>query len=435
MLKILQKIASGLSSLFLSASAFLAKGLWRIFFKQLLLPLYKGFLFFKRNIKKIFWESNPAHLEKTVGRRYLVHSLIALIFFLVVFNNFSTQNTYAEELNKNSILAKIFIYTSQEEIIERPLLNEKIKSLPKSETILGQLNALGSKNNQPENSDHAATPELAIVSPSGEALVNPNQSPFDSSSTPGSISNSAIQTYEVQTGDTLSSIASRFNLSINTLLWENNLTLKSYLKPGMKLSILPVDGVSYAVKRGDTVGSIAKKFNVLSDKILSFNNLGTDAAIKVSQHLIIPGGKQLYSPAPVAAAPSSLKNIFSRGTASAIGKYVWPSVSRRITQYYSWRHTGLDIGAKAGTPIYALDGGRVELAGWSSGYGYNVIVDHGNGIKTRYGHSRKLYVKVGDRVEAGDVLGEVGSTGYSTGPHIHLELKINNAKVNPLSYL
>ncbi|HOZ36741.1 MAG TPA: peptidoglycan DD-metalloendopeptidase family protein [bacterium] len=423
-------VTRAIASLIVSFSV----GLWYFLFKRLILPLYKGFLFFKKNIKNIFWGNGPAQTEKNGKKPYLVHSLVALIFFLVVSNNLSTRNTYAEELNKNSILAKLFISTPEEEIIERPLLNEKNKSLPKSETIIGQFDSLEPPTNQP-GVDLSAEQNLAVISPTGDALINPQQSPFGNASADNSAAKNAIQTYEVQTGDTLSSIASHFGLSVNTLLWENNLTLKSYLKPGMKLSILPTNGISYSVKRGDTVASIAKKFDVSPDKILSYNNLDSAATIKVSQHLIIPDGKPLSTSAPVASAQSSVKNIFSKGVASTLGKYVWPSTSRRITQYFSWRHTGLDIGAAAGTPIYALDSGRVELAGWSSGYGYNIIVNHGNGIKTRYGHSRKLYVKVGDQVSAGEVLGEVGSTGYSTGPHIHLEIKINGTNVNPLSYL
>lgn len=436
MLTILKKISRGISKIILSISAPIADGLWRIFFKQLLVPIYKGFLFSQKKIKQILW-GLPAQPTDTPSnsKKYLVHAIITIIFCLSVANNISTHSTYAEALNEDSIVAQIFISSPEEKIIERPILKDQIKSTQKNETILGQLNALESKKPALENPNQPTDDNLAILSSSGEALIKPNISPFVDNTTSGPGLATTIQTYEVQAGDTLSSIAAHFNLSINTLLWENNLTQKSNLKPGMKLTILPTNGVSYTVKRGDTVGSVARKFNVGSDKILSYNNLGDTAAIKINQRLIIPNAKPLYSSVPVATTPSSIKNVFSKAATPSGNKYVWPSTSRRITQYFSWRHTGLDIGAPSGTPIYALDDGRVELAGWSTGYGYNIVLDHGNGVKTRYGHSRKLYVKVGDRVNAGDVLGEVGSTGNSTGPHIHLEVKINGSKVNPLSYL
>jgi len=437
MLKILNQLVSLVSRVTLKITSGLGKNLWQIFFKRFLVPVYKVFLFAKKQAIKTFFGSPAADQSPSFPRnfrqKYLVPSILLVIFILIIFNNFSTRSTYAEEFNKDSVLAKIFISDTAEEIVERPLFNSKN---PSSETIIGQLCALETKKNNITTSATPTADNLALLSQSGEALIEPNTSPFAAPGTTASQGQSnSVQTYEVQSGDTLSTIAAKFGLSINTLLWENNLTLKSYLRPGDKLTILPINGLSYTVKRGDTVGSIARKFNISADKILSFNDLDANAAIKISQKLIIPDAKPLTGQTVVAQRSGSTKSVFAKPTTAANGKFIWPSTSRRLTQYYSWRHQAIDIGAKAGTPIYALDSGRVELAGWSSGYGYNIIVDHGNGVKTRYGHSRKLYVKVGDQVSAGEVLGEVGSTGYSTGPHIHLELKINGVKVNPLSYL
>ena len=113
----------------------------------------------------------------------------------------------------------------------------------------------------------------------------------------------------------------------------------------------------------------------------------------------------------------------------------WPTVGHRITQYYSWRHTGLDIANKTGTPLYASEGGTVDYSGWSNGYGYNVLINHGGGKKTRYAHASKLYVKKGDVVSKGEAIAAMGSTGWSTGPHIHFEVIINGVKKNPLNYI
>ena len=115
----------------------------------------------------------------------------------------------------------------------------------------------------------------------------------------------------------------------------------------------------------------------------------------------------------------------------------WPTVGHRITQYFSWRHNGVDIGNKVGTPIYAADAGVVEIStgGWNGGYGNTILINHGGGKKTRYGHLSKLFVKAGDAVEKGENIGAMGSTGRSTGPHLHFEILINGGRYNPLNYI
>ena len=107
----------------------------------------------------------------------------------------------------------------------------------------------------------------------------------------------------------------------------------------------------------------------------------------------------------------------------------------RITQYYSWRHHAIDIANKTGTPIYAADAGVIEVAGWGAGYGNQIVINHGGGVKSRYAHMSKFYVKNGQKVSKGEAIGGIGSTGRSTGPHVHFEYIINGVKYNPLNYL
>jgi murein DD-endopeptidase MepM/ murein hydrolase activator NlpD len=116
---------------------------------------------------------------------------------------------------------------------------------------------------------------------------------------------------------------------------------------------------------------------------------------------------------------------------------IWPTPGRRITQYYSWSHQGLDIGDKIGTPLYAADDGVVIIAqgGWNGGYGNTILLDHGGGKRTRYGHASKLFVKVGDEVKKGETIAAMGSTGRSTGPHLHFEVLVNGTRYNPLNYI
>ena len=271
------------------------------------------------------------------------------------------------------------------------------------------------------------------LSQGGEALIKPTITPFDEKSTETiseQPSRQEVQYYIVQSGDTLSVIAENFGVSINTILSENNLSLSSYIRPGDKLAILPVTGVSYIIQSGDTLSSIAKEFGTTVDKILTFNDLESPSVIKTRQKLIIPGGRLGYT------ALSRTKSIYSSSSGTpSVNNFLWPTSSKRITKYDHWRHHAIDIGGKTGNPVYATQAGRVERAGWSTGYGYNIVINHGGGIKTLYAHMSKFYVKRGDQVQQGESIGAIGSTGWSTGPHVHFEIIINGRKVNPLSYL
>ncbi|PIR66378.1 MAG: hypothetical protein COU51_04225, partial [Parcubacteria group bacterium CG10_big_fil_rev_8_21_14_0_10_36_14] len=240
----------------------------------------------------------------------------------------------------------------------------------------------------------------------------------------------SIEYYIVQKGDTLGNIAERYGISLNTLLWANQLTERSYIRPGDKLTILPVSGVSHIVKKGDTLAAIASKYSAEQEKILEFNHLSDAGSLQVGQALVIPEGKIVYV-APTLAYSSG----FSSKSYSSSGELLWPVPSRRITQYFSWRHPAIDIGLPTGSRLVAAEGGRVIYSGWGTGYGYEILIDHGNGMKTRYGHCSRLYVRTGDTVERGELIALTGNTGWSTGPHLHLEVYVGNVRQNPLLYV
>ena len=160
----------------------------------------------------------------------------------------------------------------------------------------------------------------------------------------------------------------------------------------------------------------------------------------VGQKLIIPGGRKIYtasSQTARGASAGSITDLFKPENLKSIvsNKLAWPTVGARITQYYSWRHHAIDVANKTGTPIYATDAGVIEVAGWGTGYGNQIVIDHGGGRKSRYAHMSKFYVKKGQAVKKGQVIGAIGSTGRSTGPHLHFEYIINGVKYNPLNYL
>jgi murein DD-endopeptidase MepM/ murein hydrolase activator NlpD len=244
-----------------------------------------------------------------------------------------------------------------------------------------------------------------------------------------------VITYTVQPGDTVQSIAKSFNLQPTTILWSNPKLeeVPDLLRIGQEVVILPVEGVYHTVTADDTLESIAEKYKVEVDAItgLSFNSLQPPLfRIREGEKLIVPGGTKPYVPRRVTNYAGPIPNG-ARGT----GAFVWP-VLGSITQWYWWGHRAIDIGGPTGSAVVAADGGYVSFVGWTDiGYGYLIILDHANGYSTYYAHLSQMYVMVGQQVERGQVIGAVGSTGNSTGPHLHLEIRYNGVEQNPLVYL
>lgn len=240
--------------------------------------------------------------------------------------------------------------------------------------------------------------------------------------------------YQVQEGDTIKSVADKFGVSVDTIRWKNDLT-KDKIKIGQTLKILPVTGIAHTVVKGDTVYSIAKKYDADSQAIIDFpfNTFTNDETFElaIGQTVIVPDGVM-----PVAAvAPRARQITPDAGSVTASGQFVWPA-SGTITQRFSWYHPGIDIANRALPVVVAADSGRVVYAGWdSTGYGNMVLVDHGNGYRTRYGHLSQVMVISGQTVGRGQAVGRMGSTGRSTGPHLHFEIYLNGTRVNPLNYL
>ncbi|MBI2017797.1 M23 family metallopeptidase [Candidatus Daviesbacteria bacterium] len=251
---------------------------------------------------------------------------------------------------------------------------------------------------------------------------------------------SEIEDYTVKDGDTLSSIAKDKGVSIETIRWANNLTSDA-IKPDQTLKILPVTGVSHTVKSGETLESVAKKYSAEAQAIMDFpfNDVPDDFKLRVGQLLIVPDGSPPEAAAPkVRAQPQYL----TKGPASPAfdapfgASFIWPA-GGSITQYYAWYHPGVDIANRAAPGIAASDGGTVVVAGWPDGYGYGnrVVIDHGNGYRSLYAHLSNIYVSVGEKVSRGQLVGQMGSTGRSTGTHLHLEIHYKGIPVNPLAIL
>jgi murein DD-endopeptidase MepM/ murein hydrolase activator NlpD len=243
--------------------------------------------------------------------------------------------------------------------------------------------------------------------------------------------------YIVQKGDTISTIAKKFGISEDTVKWENDLS-NDNITIGDSLKILPVTGVAYKVVRGDNVYTIAKKFDTNAQQIVDFpfNDFANPETFSLveGQILIVPDGikpseqpfikRQVYiAQGPIAVSSAGM---------------TWP-LRGGISQFASWYHMAVDITDPVGTPIVAAQSGTVtsvSVGSWDYGYGTNVWIKNGNGIGTHYSHMSGVNVAPGQQVEAGKtVVGWVGMTGRTTGPHLHLELSVNGALVNPLNYI
>jgi murein DD-endopeptidase MepM/ murein hydrolase activator NlpD len=243
--------------------------------------------------------------------------------------------------------------------------------------------------------------------------------------------------YVVRSGDTIFGIAAQFGLAPETIMWANGRFVEDnpdLLRVGQELIILPVDGVYHQVGSNDAVETIAAAYKVEPAAIIDYplNELdANDPQIVPGQWLIVPGGTKPYIPRTVVAYSGPIPKDASTGT----GIFGWPAAGQ-ITQGYWDRHRAIDIGAWKGAPVLAADSGYVVAAGWDdSGYGRVVVIDHGNGFQTLYAHLQVYYVEVGDSVAKGEQIGEVGSTGNSSGPHLHFELRQNDVQRNPFGFL
>jgi LysM repeat protein len=235
-----------------------------------------------------------------------------------------------------------------------------------------------------------------------------------------------ISLYVVRKGDSLGKIAKMFGVSTNTIIWANDIR-NSTIKEGQNLIILPVTGIRYVAVKGDTIQTIAKKFKGDFDEILQFNNLNKEDVLAEGDVVIIPDADMTYPKySEGITSPDGITNK-SWGTngPNYAGYYIRPISGGRKTQgLHGWN--GVDLASSLGTPIMASADGTVIISknsGWNGGYGNYVVISHYNGTQTVYGHMQRTIVYSGQQVVQGQVIGYLGSTGHSTGPHIHFEIR------------
>ena len=271
-----------------------------------------------------------------------------------------------------------------------------------------------------------------------------------------------VTTYTVKKGDTIYGIAEKFNLKPETILWGNTDSLAQdpdMISPGQVLNIMPEDGAYHKWIAGEGLNAVAKFFNVTPQVIIDWpgNNLTAagvgDLAhpnIKPGTMLFIPGGHGQFSDWKAPLIPRSnpaVAYVLGPGSCGSVytgaigtGTFVWPSKLHYLSGYHfdpSINHYGIDEAGALGYPIYATDGGVVVYAGWNNfGYGNMIVIDHGTGWQSLYGHLSEIDVSCGESVTQGQTIGLMGSTGNSTGPHLHFELRsATYGRVDPIPLL
>ncbi len=270
-----------------------------------------------------------------------------------------------------------------------------------------------------------------------------------------------VASYTVEKGDTIFGIAEKFNLKPSTLLWGNYMTLQDnphFLKPGMELNILPQDGTYYQWTAADGLNGVAKYFKVTPEEIINWPGNRLDAAtlgdyskpnIPPGTMLFIPGGTRefiTWSAPRITRSDPAVAKVLGPGFCGTIGDgavgtgtFIWPAPQHHVSGYnYSpeTNHSAIDIGGYVGEAIFASDNGVVVYSGWNDhGYGYMIVIDHG-GWQTLYAHLSAINAICGQSVFQGDVIGALGNTGNSSGPHLHFEMRSDEyGKVDPNQFL
>ena len=410
----------------------------RIVFKGVLFPMYLVYKPLKLRIQKILLPIKHS-VWKVFLTRYIVHGFIIFLILIV-----TSQNIFAKENDNifeggSIIIQLIGQMHTDGETGETIIEEEKTGLAPpipiaasgSSTSLLPEMNEIPADGESPASTGGAA--ESQILDPNAAGGIEPNEA------------RASVEDYIVQGGDTISSIAEKFGISVNTILWANDLNERSLIRPDDKLSIPPVSGVLHKVKSGDTLDKIASRYSVSADQVIEFNRLADADDLNIDELLIIPGGVMPEAPraAPQIRQQSGfairLPSLFTPPPPVKVSpgnRMQWPAATRKINQYFrGWIHTGVDLECSYGQANYAADDGVVSRSSWARGYGYSVEIDHGGGIRTLYGHNQKNLVRAGQRVNRGQAIGMCGSTGRSTGTHLHFEVIIGGRKVNPLTYL
>ncbi len=454
------------------------RAIGRGFFRFAFFPIYSLIVLLNIRLERVVVSARGLFFFLFTNR-YIFHAALLVVSLATIGSQLMTQPASASNAGQNSLLYTL-VTQGQDESIEETLY---VESAPGHTRYLGAdtLQALPDIDfdYEPNTLADLTIPGTVALMPHSDEPVEPE---VTEPNTPAIVvaPRSGTETYTVQSGDTVATIARRFGVNVGTIIWANNLNRNAAITPGDKLRIPATSGVLHVVKRGETIGQIAKKYGVEVSSITQVNP-GTNT-LTLGQEILVPGATPISSvatTAPVTTKPTATKAPVRVTTAQGevradiplsriknkavdvyqelrnsetdtrakpedqtetavkkVTKLLWPTDLHVINQYYGWAHTGVDLDGDYANAIYASEAGVVETAGWNNGgYGLQIVINHQNGMKTRYAHASKLFVKAGDTVKRGEVIAMVGTTGRSTGTHLHYEVYVNGARKNPLSYI
>ncbi|TCL38311.1 murein DD-endopeptidase MepM/ murein hydrolase activator NlpD [Anaerospora hongkongensis] len=257
--------------------------------------------------------------------------------------------------------------------------------------------------------------------PVSEQTKNEVSQPVREPALPQAAPAKEVRVHTVTEGETLSGIAATYDIDVETLISANP-QMEDAIYPGEELTVLPGRGILHVVEAEDTFWRLANLYGVTVEQIMAANNKKSEI-LSLGEKIFVPGGR--YRSAESA----------SRAGAA---RFAWPTAGELSSPFgYRWgrAHTGIDIANDVGTPVGAARSGRVVFTGWQGGYGYTIVMEHGNEYSTLYGHLDSFAVSQGQYVQAGQTIGYMGDTGNSTGPHLHFEVRLGGIPVNPMLYL
>lgn len=420
--------------------------LGRVLLRVFVLPVYRLGVSLHLKFQRFAFPSKNFGLF-LISNRYLFHIVLGLATIATLIANLQTRQVLAQDLGQNSLLYALATNSEVEIVheIAQESNHAQVSYLnPSTIVAIPHIDFDYDDTNQD------------VVSLSVPGTISALDMP-EAPSNPSRAQRTHTETYLVKEGDTIGSIAQDFNVNVGTLLWNNGLTERQYIRPGDNLKIPPVSGMLVAVKKGDTITKLAARYQGDENEVRDFNRIGDETSLPIGTEIMIPGGRppapeqtiiaivrhqQDQEPSDRETARETLLNSKTPKPADAsdaslpAARLLWPTPGRVVTQYYGWKHTGVDIDGDFTSPLYAAYDGIVTKAGWNSGgYGLQIMIQHPNGLTTRYAHSSKLFVKVGDEVKRGQTIAMMGSTGHSTGSHLHFEVYVNGKRVNPLAYI
>lgn len=385
------------------------------------------------------------------GHKYFIHVTVIIIALFVTTTNLNAQEYNGDEFGKHSALYKI-VQENSEEITTEDIVEQGLPQRPStgqryinnSGTV-----ALDSTNINPSAKTTSALGENQASTTAANATFVSNTM----LQTKGGI-RADIVNYTVKTGESIGTIANRFGISAQTILWANGLSDTSIIKAGDVLKVPPVSGYTYQIATGDTLQKVVEKYHGDLEATMKLNGISDDQTVAVGSQIVVIGG------APPAPAPTPIKNSYlansdtrysSGNSGSGVnvnrnvparvtgGTFNWPlACHSAMTTYWGHAGRGRDISCGVGQPIYAATDGvaRISFTGaWGHGYGNAIDISGPGGVMTRYAHMSAFNVSNGQRVSRGQVIGFVGMTGRTSGPHLHFEIHINGVAYDPINYL